>query len=162
MYGRLALVMACVWSAAIGCGTGQPAGSRGSNVAVVRGLYDSFGRGDVPAVLAALDSAVEWRAAEGMIYADRSPYIGPDAVAQGVFQRIVSDFDSLAVVPHSFIDAGEMVVVEGRYKGKNRPTGVRVDAQFAHIYHVRDGKVVRLQQYTDTRQWAAAVARQTR
>lgn len=159
MSGRLALVIACVVSAAIACGAGQPGGSRGNNVALVKGLYDSFGRGDVRAVLAALDSAVEWRAAEGMLYDDRSPYIGPDAVAQGVFQRIVSDVDSLSVVPESFIDAGDIVVVEGRYKGKVRATGVRIDAQFAHVYHVRNGKVVRLQQYTDTRQWASAVAR---
>src|SRR5688572_18264659 len=114
MFGRLALVGAFVVSAAIGCGAGQSSGSRESNVPLVRGLYDSFGRGDVPAVLAALDSAVEWRAADGMIYADKSPYIGRDAVAQGVFQRIVTDFDSLAVVPQNFIDAGDIVVVEGR------------------------------------------------
>jgi|SRR6185503_13655413 len=159
---RLALVMAFVVSAAIACGPGQPAGRRENNVALVRGLYDSFGRGDVPAVLAALDSTVEWRAAEGMLYADRSPYIGPDAVAQGVFQRIVADVDSFKVVPQSFIDAGDIVVVEGRYKGKVRATGVRLDAQFAHVYHLRNAKVVRLQQYTDTRQWASAVARQPR
>jgi hypothetical protein len=162
MQGRLALVMALGVAAALACGAGQPAARRGNNVALVRGLYDSFGRGDVSAVLAALDSAVEWRAAEGMLYADRSPYIGPNAVAQGVFQRIVADVDSLTVVPQSFIDAGDIVVVEGRYKGKVRATGVRVDAQFAHVYHVRNGKVVRLQQYTDTRQWAAAIARQSR
>jgi uncharacterized protein len=162
MYGRLTFMMPFVASAAIACGAGQPAGSRANNVTLVRGLYDSFARGDVPAVLAALDSTVEWRAAEGMLYADRSPYIGPNAVAQGVFQRIVSDVDSLAVVPQSFIDAGDIVVVEGRYKGKVRATGVRVDAQFAHVYHLRNGKVIRLQQYTDTRQWASAVARQPR
>lgn len=158
MYGRFALVMAFVGSAAIACGTGQPARSRASNVDLVRGLYDSFGKGDVGAVLGALDSAVEWRAAEGMLYADRSPYIGRDAVAQGVFQRIVSEVDSLSVVPERFIDGGDIVVVEGRYKGKVKATGVRLDAQFAHVYDVRNGKVARLQQYTDTRQWAAAVA----
>lgn len=158
---RLAFIMPFVASAAIACAAGQPSGGA-DNVALVRGLYDSFGRGDVPAVLAALDSSVEWRAAEGMLYADRSPYTGPDAVAQGVFQRLVSDVDSVAVVPETFIDAGDIVVVEGRYQGRMRATGVRVDAQFAHVWHVRNGKVVRLQQYTDTRQWATAAAGQPR
>ena len=162
MNGRLTVVITFVMSVASACGAGQPAGRRGNNVALVRGMYDSFARGDVPAVLAVLDSAVEWRAAEGMLYADRNPYIGPGAVAQGVFQRIVSEFDSLAVVPQNFIDAGDIVVVEGRYKGISRATGERVDAQFAHIYQIRNGKVARLQQYTDTRQWATAVARRSR
>ena len=42
MYGRLALVMPLVVSAAIACDAGQPAGSRETNVAVVRALYDSL------------------------------------------------------------------------------------------------------------------------
>jgi ketosteroid isomerase-like protein len=28
---------------------------------VVRGLYDAFGRGDIPAVLGQFDPAIEWR-----------------------------------------------------------------------------------------------------
>jgi ketosteroid isomerase-like protein len=37
-----------------------------------------------------------------------------------------------------------------------KKTGTPIDAQFAHVWHVRDGKVMRFQQYTDTRQWAQA------
>jgi ketosteroid isomerase-like protein len=33
---------------------------------VVRGVYDSFARGDVPAVLAAMADGIEWHEAEGM------------------------------------------------------------------------------------------------
>jgi uncharacterized protein len=47
-------------------------------------------------------------------------------------------------------------VVEGRYRGTVKATGMPVDAQFAHVWHLRDGKVVRFQQYTDTGQWSEA------
>ena len=30
------------------------------NVEMVRGLYDSFGKGDVPSVLGKMDHAIEW------------------------------------------------------------------------------------------------------
>ena len=30
------------------------------NVAVVRSVYENFGKGDIPAVLAALDPEIEW------------------------------------------------------------------------------------------------------
>ena len=78
------------------------------------------------------------------------------AVAQGVFQRVVTDVDGFAVVPEQFIDGGDAIVVEGRYKGTWKATRAKVDAQFAHVWHIRDGKIVRFQQYTDTRQWADA------
>jgi ketosteroid isomerase-like protein len=77
-------------------------------------------------------------------------------VAEGVFQRIVSDVENFAVVPERFIDGGDTVVVEGRYRGSMKATGTPVDAQFAHVWLLRDGRVVRFQQYTDTRQWAKA------
>jgi ketosteroid isomerase-like protein len=78
-------------------------------------------------------------------------------VAEGLFQRIASDLGNLAVVPDHFIEGGDMVVAEGRYRGTVKATGRPVDAQFAHVWQLRDGKVVRFQQYTDTLQWARAI-----
>jgi ketosteroid isomerase-like protein len=126
------------------------------NVGVIRGIYEAFGKGDVPAVLGAFDPQIEWREADGFMYADRNPYIGPMAVAQGVFQRIVGDSDGFALSTHNFIAGGDHVVVEGRYRCTMKATGKPVNAQFAHVWTLRGGKVVRFQQYTDTRQWAAA------
>jgi uncharacterized protein len=36
-----------------------------SNVEIVRGMYEGFARGDVDAVLGALDPNIEWTEAEG-------------------------------------------------------------------------------------------------
>ncbi len=123
---------------------------------VVQGIYDAFAKGDVPAVLGAFDAEVEWREAEGFLYADGNPYLGPQAVAEGVFQRLGADIENLSVVPERFIDGGEAVAVEGRYRGTMKATGIPVDAQFAHVWTLRGGKVVRFQQYTDTGQWTRA------
>ena len=38
------------------------------DVAVVRGIYGAFGRGDVDAVFAAMEPDIEWDEAEGMPY----------------------------------------------------------------------------------------------
>ena len=127
----------------------------GKNSDIVKALYDAFGKGDVPAVLGAFDPQIQWREAENFLYPD-GPYAGPQAVAEGVFQRIVSDVENFAVLPEHFVEGGDTVVVEGRYRGKMKATGTPVDAQFAHVWQLRDGKVVRFQQYTDTKQWAEA------
>ena len=127
------------------------------NVKVVRGMYEAFGRGDIPAVIAALDPRVEWWEAENFIYADGNPYVGPDAVLEGVFMRIGDEWEGFAVSPKEILDAGETVVGHGYYSGTYKRNGGRVRAQFAHLFTFRGGKVVKFQQYTDTAQFRQAV-----
>jgi uncharacterized protein len=127
------------------------------NVNVVRGVYEAFGRGDIPAVLAALDPRVEWWEAENFIYADGNPYVGPEAVLQGVFARIGGEWEGFEVAPEEILDAGETVIGHGYYSGTYKRNGRRVRAQFAHLFTFRDGRVVKFQQYTDTAQFQRAV-----
>ena len=126
------------------------------SASVVRQVYDAFAKGDVPAVLATFDSRIEWREGEGSPYADGNPYIGPDAVLQGVFGRLMADWDGFTVTPQEFLATSDGVVTLGRYTGTNKSTRRPVDAQFAHVWRVHDGKIRRFQQYTDTAQFAAA------
>ncbi len=128
------------------------------NVAVVRGLYEAFGKGDVPAVLGQMDQGIEWNEAENFIYADRNPYVGPQAVLEGVFMRLGSEWEGFTVTPEEWLDAGDRIVVLGTYSGTHKATGRQVRAQFAHIWSVREGSVVRFQQYTDTKQFADTIA----
>ncbi len=127
------------------------------NVELIRGMYASFAGGDVPSVLAAMDPEIRWSSAEGFPYADGNPYVGPAAVVEGIFQRLAADWDGWSLAVDELLDAGESVVALGRYTGTHRKTGVGIDAQFAHVWNVRDGKAVRFQQYTDTAQIARAV-----
>lgn len=127
-----------------------------SNGEVVKALYEAFGKGDVAAVLGAFDPQIRWMEAENFLYAGGNPYIGPAAVASGVFQPIVTDVEGFTLKVGNVIDGGDTVVVEGRYQGTMKATGTPVDAQFAHVWQLAGGKIVRFQQYTDTKQWASA------
>lgn len=127
------------------------------NVSVARGMYEGFGSGDIDAVIAALDTNIEWLEAENFIYADGNPYIGKNAVLEGVFMRIVGDWDDFTVSPKEILDAGETVIGHGYYSGIYKKNQKPVRAQFAHLFTVRDGKVVRFQQYTDTAQFLRVV-----
>ncbi len=128
------------------------------HVKTVRGMYDAFGRGDMATVLGALDPKVEWWEAENFIYADKNPYVGPDAVLQGVFMRIAGDWEGFAVSPEGLLDAGDTAIGYGHYSGTYKGNGKNVRAQFAHFFTFRDGKIVKFQQYTDTAQFRKAVA----
>src|ERR1044071_2857723 len=129
------------------------------NVNVVKGMYEAFGRGDIATVIAALDPRGEWWEAEDFIYAGGNPYVGPDAVLQGVFARIGGEWEGFAVSPKEVLDAGETVVGHGHYSGTYKKNGERVRAQFAHLFTFRDGKVVKFRQYTDTAQFQRAVGK---
>jgi hypothetical protein len=127
------------------------------NAGFIRSLYEAFGRGDVPAVLGAMDPGIVWNEAESFPYADRNPYVGPDAVLQGLFMRLATEWDGFSVNLEEVHGAGDVVVATGRYGGAFKKTGTSINLQFAHVWKLRDGRIVRFQQYTDTLQAARAV-----
>ena len=126
------------------------------NVKLVQGAYEAFAKGDVTAVLALLHEKVEWNEAEHITYWPGGPFVGPQAVLQGVFARIPQDFDGFRVDVRRIVGCGETVLVEARYRATVKATGKPLDAQVAHVWDFRDGKVVRWQQYSDTWQFAQA------
>lgn len=119
----------------------------------IRSLYDAFARGDAETVLGMLDENVEWKEAEGGPLAEDNPYIGPQAVAEGIFGPLTTDMEGFTVTPKQFVAEGPDVVALGRYTGTHKASGEPLDAQFVHHWTVEDGKVTRFQQYTDTEQW---------
>lgn len=120
------------------------------NVALVRGAYEAFGEGDVPGVQAVMAPDIEWHEAENFLYADKSPYVGPDAVAEGLFARIAQDWEYWEANVDQLLDAGDKVIALGRYRARHSETGSELDAQFAHVWSLKDDEVTRFQQYTDT------------
>ena len=123
-----------------------------SAVETIKAAYAAFGRNDPSVLFAAMDPAINWNEAEGSPLADRNPYVGPQAVGEGVFTRLLTAIDNFTAVPTTFIDGGDHVVVVGRYGGTMKHGGM-LDAPFCHVYRFHGGKVVTFQQYTDTAQW---------
>jgi ketosteroid isomerase-like protein len=130
----------------------------GQNAKSVEAFYAAMGRGDIPAAIGILDPHIVWNEAENFVYADHSPYSGVEAVLTGLFARLGGEWDGFSAVPHEIVDGGETVVALGRYGGVYKATGVKVDAQFVHVFKFKDGKVAGFQQYTDTAQFQDAVA----
>lgn len=127
-----------------------------SNVDLVRAIYSAFAAGDIPGVVSRMSPDIVWNEAENIRYADGNPYRGPDAVVTGVFARIGGEWDGFSAVPEEYLDAGDTVVVLGRYRGTFKDTGRGIDAQMVHVWRVEDGKIAAFQQYADTLQFARA------
>ncbi len=122
-----------------------------SNVDLLKNLYAAFVRGEMPVVLGAMSPDIRWYQAESNPYnPSGEAWVGPDAVLNNLFMRLGTEWEGFDVKPTTFHDAGGTVVVEARYSGVYKPTGKRLDAQVCHVWDVRDGKIVRFQQYVDT------------
>lgn len=119
-----------------------------NNLETIRGVYEAFAKGDVPAVLGALDSVCEWTEAEGFPYG--GTYIGPNAVLEGVFMRLGTEWEVFTAVPNEYIDGGDTIVAIGTYSGTYKATGKSFKTHFAHVWKLSEGKVVRFLQFTDT------------
>jgi ketosteroid isomerase-like protein len=118
------------------------------SVEFVKAIYKAFATGDVPGVLGAFDSEIEWYEAEGMPYGGL--HRGPDAVAQKVFGPITEDVENLAVSPEEFIASGDAVAAIVRYTGTGKATGKQLDVPAVHIWEIRAAKLVRFRQFIDT------------
>lgn len=118
------------------------------NSEIVRALYAAFGRGDIPAVMQALAPDVRWTEAEG--FPDGGTYSGPDAVLQNVFMNLGTEWDAFSASLEELVAAGDTVVSLGLYSGVYKATGKKFSAPFAHVWTLREGKVARFRQHTDT------------
>jgi len=127
-------------------------------VETIKSAYAALGRNDPSVLFSAMDPAINWNEAEGNPLADRNPYVGPQALGEGVFARLLAAIDSFTAAPGTFIDGGDHVVVLGRYSGRMKESGATLDSPFCHVWGFRGDKIVRFEQYTDTAQWARLMA----
>ncbi|MDJ0735476.1 MAG: nuclear transport factor 2 family protein [Nostocaceae cyanobacterium] len=119
-----------------------------SNVDIIKGLYQAFAAGDMDSVLAILDPNVEWIESDGIPYG--GVFQGQEAVVNGVFAKIGTEWDNFTARVDEFIDAGDTVVTLGVDSGTYKATGKSMQAPTASIWTLKDGKVVKFRQYIDT------------
>ena len=133
-----------------------------SNIATVQGIYEAFGKGDVPAILDVLADDVEWES-----WADNSavkagvpwmiPRHGKAEVAkffETVGQMEVVDLQILAMM-----EGGDQVAVEFVLEARLPAFGGgHYRDEEMHLWTFdADGKVRRLRHYTDTAKHIAAL-----
>ncbi len=129
-----------------------------SNIQFAKDLYATFARGDITAVLAMFDPEIHWKPAEGHPYLHGDTvWIGPQAVLENLFKRIGSEWDNFAINVGELHDAGDHVVMEGRYTGTYKATGKHVDSQVCHVLRFAKGKLSSFHQYMDTAQFHAVM-----
>jgi ketosteroid isomerase-like protein len=124
-----------------------------ANVDFVSGLY-AAGSLDKQQLLAALpelirqacDPEIEW--VEDPDRADGRTYRGHDGVLES-FQQWLDQFSEYGFEAERIIDCGDDVLVVGREQGRGAASGAPVTAAIYQVLTIKDGKVLRFQEFYD-------------
>ena len=128
-----------------------------ANIETVQRLYADFGRGDIPALLAALDPAVDWINAGP----DTIPYAGTRhglAQVREFFATLEASVEVQTFEPREFLAQGDRVVVLGGWTGRVKATGRGYASEWAMAWTVKNGRVTAFRSYEDTHAVAMAFA----
>ena len=123
-----------------------------TNIDLVKQGYSNFATGNVEAVLAEFDPAIEWHECKGMPFVKGDGiYKGQEAIVNNVFMNLPVYFDGFNIAINQIFGDGDKVVMVGYYQGTNKATGNPFKANATHVWTIKNGKFVHLFQAVDTK-----------
>ena len=127
-----------------------------ANITHVQNMYAAFGRGDVASIIAGASPDIDW---ESVGRQSDFPALGPRKGSKEVeeFFRIVAENEDFSdFSPREFYPVEDKVFVLGSYRLKIKKTGKPIASEWVHVFTLKDGKVTRFREHTDTAQFAEA------
>lgn len=116
------------------------------DVELVRGMVETFASGGMDALTPYFDDDVEWRAIEGAPD-DVGEIRGAEAV-RSYAEEFAGAFDGFTLSLREVQDLGGGVVVALQHlAGQAKLSGAKAEFDYAVVYWIRDGKIVRGREY---------------
>jgi hypothetical protein len=125
-------------------------------IEIVKRSYDAFEAKDMDGVMGDMHPDIEWQQAQGLPHG--GTYRGLAEVKRNIFDPLDEEWwDEFTARPDEFLDAGDQVVVLGRYRGRAKATGKELDVPFVHVWTIENGQAIRFRQFLDTAGWVNAL-----
>jgi uncharacterized protein len=115
----------------------------------VQRVLDAFLAGEAETFMSYIDNDLEWNPAEHHPFLTQQ-YRGKQQFTEDVVATVAAVLDDFRFDIHRVLGCGDVAVSEMRYHGTVKRSGQTLDVQAAIVWEVRDGKVIRAQEYTDT------------
>ena len=121
------------------------------NIDLAKTGYKKFSEGDIEGVLAMFDPEMEWHECSGFPFIEGDGvFSGPDAVADGVFDKIPEHYDDFHIQIEELMECDDRVIMAGYYTGTWKATGKKFKANAVHVWTVKNEKLSRFFQAVDT------------
>jgi len=91
---------------------------------------------------------IRWTEARGFPYG--GTYIGLENITKNVFSRLGSEWIDYKFTPEDYVASGNKVVAYGTYTGAYKITGKTFTARVAHVWELKDGKIISFEQFVDS------------
>jgi ketosteroid isomerase-like protein len=119
------------------------------NLRLVQDAYNSFKNANIEGILSKMADDVEWELPAMKNIPFSGKRIGRQKVGE-FFATLAELQDSLSFEPREFISDADKVVSLGNYRWRVKATDKIFECPFAHVFTIRNGKVIRFQEFTDT------------
>lgn len=96
-----------------------------------------------------LATNAQWIEADGFPYA--GTFIGFDEVFKNVFYRLATEWVDYQFIPEDYVASDDKVVAFGTYTGTNKKTSKALSARVAHIWHLKNQKIIKFEQFVDSK-----------
>ncbi|WP_407500757.1 nuclear transport factor 2 family protein [Elizabethkingia anophelis] len=121
-----------------------------TNLEIVKSTYEGKTSEENGRALAAhVAENVQWTEAKGFPYA--GTYTGLEEITKNVFSRLGSEWIDYKFTPEDYVASDNKVVAFGTYTGINKITNKAFAARVAHIWHLEYGKIVKFEQFVDSK-----------
>jgi uncharacterized protein len=125
------------------------------NIRIAQQAYENFKTGDMQGLLGLFSNDIQWELPNIVNVPFSGKRQGLEKVRE-FFNQLAQTEENLGLDMSGFIGQGDRVVALGHYAWRVKTTGREYEADFAHLWIVRDGKLVAFKEYTDTLAVAAA------
>jgi uncharacterized protein len=116
------------------------------NVETLRNAYDALNRGELESALGVLEPGAEWCEHSDLPEADF--YRGRDAI-RSFLVGYLDSWEEFHQETEELIDGGDRVAVLLHLVAKGKGSGIEVEARYAHLWTMREGKGARVDAYAD-------------
>lgn len=119
-----------------------------TNVDLIKNFYTFFKNQDKQRYLQLCDDDIEWTVMENI--PNGGTHVGKKAIFEEYFPNLFSNFAEFHAITEEFMDAGNVVIALGKYHVIAKKSMKKFESPFAHVYTIKNGKIVKFRQYTDT------------
>jgi ketosteroid isomerase-like protein len=116
------------------------------NVELVKQAIEAFNATEVEGFVALATDDFEW--SPSMVAIEGQVFRGSAGI-RAYCASLDDVWSEFRILPDSFRDSGDTVLMLGGLRGRGRNSGVTVDESLGMVFDVRDGKIARIRGFLD-------------